>query len=62
MTKKANKLKLLLLTLLILVSPILWLVLGNMPSDFSNTQSWIYIMTFAVMAFAVYVAFDSNKK
>jgi len=62
MLKKNKQFKKILLVLLLLVSPVLWISLGNMPVDFDDNESWIYIMTFAVLAFAVYVAFDSNKK
>ncbi|MFA7193723.1 MAG: hypothetical protein WC087_02305 [Candidatus Paceibacterota bacterium] len=60
--KKFQQVKLLVLVVLLLVSPILWIVLGNIPVDFNDTQSWIYLITFAVLALAVFFALDSNKK
>jgi uncharacterized membrane protein len=62
MFKNNKQVKNLLLVLLLLISPILWIVLGNIPTEFSNTQSWLYISTFAILAFAVYLALDSGKK
>jgi len=60
--KKFQQVKILVLVVLLLVSPILWIVLGNIPVDFNDTQSWIYLITFAVMAFAIFLALDSHKK
>lgn len=62
MRKNHKQIKNLVLVLILLVSPILWLVLGNIPLTFEENQSWIYVMTFAVVALAVFIAFDSNKK
>lgn len=59
---KNKQLKLLLLVVFLLVSPALWLVLGNIPYDFRNDSSWFYVMTFAILAFAIYLAFDTKKK
>jgi hypothetical protein len=62
MKKNQKQIKKLLLVVLLLVSPILWLVLGNIPTSFEDKDSWIYLMTFTVLAFAVFVAFNSDKK
>lgn len=62
MKKNYNQIKLLFLALLLLISPALWLVVGNMPTDFNDKQSWFYLITFVILAVAVFIAFDSNKK
>ena len=54
--------KIILLALLLLISPILWLVLGNIPADFKDTTAWFYLMNFVLVAFAIFIALDSNKK
>lgn len=60
--KKYEQIKILLLILLLFISPALWMTVGNIPLSFEDSQSWIYLMTFTVLAFAVYVALDSNNK
>jgi hypothetical protein len=62
MNKKNKQMKVLLLVVLLLVSPILWLVLGNAPTSFDDRISWIFVMTFAVFAYAIYIALDSDHK
>jgi hypothetical protein len=62
MIKNNKQISILILVLLVFVSPILWIVLGNIPTDFDSTLSWTFLMTFAVLAFAVYVASGSDKK
>ncbi|MEY2702002.1 MAG: hypothetical protein RLY43_635 [Bacteroidota bacterium] len=62
MNKKYKQIKIIILTALLLVSPILWIVLSNMPTSFNESQSWVYVMTFAILALAIFFAFDSNKK
>lgn len=62
MRKNQKQFKKLILVVLLLVSPILWLVLGNIPNDFNDMTSWTYLITFTVLAFAIYVAFSSDKK
>ncbi len=59
MIKKHKQIKTFLLAALVFVSPLLWLVLGNTPKSFDDKLSWIFVMTFAVLAYAVYVAFDN---
>lgn len=60
--KKYDQIKVLLLVLFLFISPALWMTLGNIPISFGERQSWFYLMTFVVLAFAVFVALDSNKK
>jgi hypothetical protein len=62
MSKNNKQMKVFLLAILLLVSPILWLVLGNAPTSFDDKLSWIFVMTFAVLAYAIYLAFDSDHK
>lgn len=62
MKKHYNQIKLLFLALLLLISPALWLLVGNIPTDFTDKQSWFYLITFVILAVAVFIAFDSNKK
>lgn len=51
-----------LLVILLLISPILWLVLGNAPTSFDDKLAWIFVMTFAVLAYATYLALDTDHK
>jgi len=62
MNKQSKQFKKILLVALLLISPALWISLGDIPTSFSDSRAWVNIMTIAVLAFAVYVAFDSNKK
>lgn len=62
MKTNQKQIKKLLLAVLLLVSPILWLVLGNIPTSFQDKDAWVYLMTFTVLAFAIFVAFSSDKK
>ncbi|MBP9763263.1 MAG: hypothetical protein KBD10_00770 [Candidatus Pacebacteria bacterium] len=62
MRKNYDQIKNLLLVMFLLISPSLWMVLGNIPVSFEENQSWFYLTTFVVLAFAVFVALDSSQK
>lgn len=62
MKKDFNQIKILLLAVFLLISPVLWIVLGNIPVNFNDQQPWIYLITFTVLAVAIFIAFDSNHK